>query len=316
MERARDRMSKDQNRDEEAFGRLDDALSCVNSAKELQLERLASHPMKFIISHYTILTDNNHKLPMIHLIMICKVNCRGQDNVSITLWSCALNPLKKLEDTKFDVQSACYADSNGLRMNVNIQEYKKFIEFWVSSAMNNTFWRMLSSIAEASTRHQFIEMCTAVLDMLGGIDFEDLLGPDINVEEAVMPIKAVERCYKGLLALASPCPCLATLSDVQYIMPANATTAPINNDVPRLGRSLVSTLRKDKGSFWATALEEYQATIGFAEQCLPAFKKLDRALNQQCDDLPELISEDVAAGFDDLATQCPVVVSVSVPMLR
>ena len=58
-------------------------------------------------------------------------------------------------------------------------------------------------------------------------------------------VDGIVQVLKGFAALCSPTPGIhgSCLSDVQYLMPKNATTAPILA-LPRIGRILVNKLRQ------------------------------------------------------------------------
>ena len=284
---------------------MTDAIGCVDSAVKLQLKVLDRHPMRFIKEHYVVLERFDHRLPTIHLIVIVKVHCKEVVIVLVALWLSALRPLKKLEDTKFFIDAPCYADTSALRMSPKTAEYKMFVDSWLASALPNPFWKLLVEMADDERRKQFVEMSAMFLDMMDSVDFSDLDADD--KEEKVAPFKSVQRAYKGLLALASPVPGLGQLSDVEYVMPSNATEAPINREIPRYGRSLVSALRKDVGGFWKGSLREFQATIGCVEQCLPTFKAFEKDIQEFVKKLPATIEESFVDGFDSLAARCPAV---------
>ena len=51
--------------------------------------------------------------------------------------------------------------------------------------------------------------------------------------------------------------------DVRYVMPKSATTAQIQNDLPRIGRFVVATFRKD--AFYTSCFEAFQHAAGWVE---------------------------------------------------
>ena len=306
-------MEADVNHDEEAYSRVDDALTCVDSAVKLQLKPLANHPMLFIKEHYMLLQNAGHRLPMMHLIVVAKVHCKEVVAVDAVSWASALRPLKKLEDTKFSIDSPSYADTSALRMCPKSNEYKMFVDAWLGSALPNPFWKLLTSMAHEEKRMEFITLCGTFMDMIESVDFEDLLeggqgGDGADAEVVILlPVKAVTRAYKGLLALTSPAPGMGTLSDVEFVMPSNATDAAINKQIPRYGRSLVSTLRKDVGGFWKAAQRDFHGAVGCAEQCLESFQGLEKEVADFQAALPSAISEDFVNRFEQFAARCPAV---------
>ena len=188
VERAKAAMDNDPNHDEEAYIRVEDALTAVDSAVQLQLKSLEGKPMLFIKQHFIILESGGHKLPMMHLIVITRVYCKEVVTTHIQGWASALRPLKRLEDTSFSIDSPCYADTNAMRMSPQSPEYKMFVDSWLASVFPNNFWKMLKEISAGEDKRQaLIELCQTFLAMIEGVDFEDVLDDDKVLKGGEMP---------------------------------------------------------------------------------------------------------------------------------
>lgn len=73
--------------------------------------------------------------------------------------------------------------------------------------------------------------------------------------------------YRGLLALVCPVPEMhgSQLSDVEYIFPRNATVSALFEDMPKLGRLLANTLRKE--DWWGDVVQRYKMSHGAEQAC-------------------------------------------------
>ena len=150
---------------------------------------------------------------------------------------------------------------------------------WVEAVLANGLWNMLENMSEVAVRQRFVVLAKLFLAEMFPVT-EVLKGYTESVQEGFGPIfTACVKMMRGFLGLACPTPGHASLEDVQYIFPSNASTAKLALDLPGgSGRAVISTLRKDKGNFWHDANSEFCLTIGFAEHISAEYKTLERDL--------------------------------------
>ena len=95
-----------------------------------------------------------------------------------------------------------------------------------------------------------------------------------------------------------------SITSIQATRPAS-----INSEIPKLGRPIVSMLRKDRGGYWSVAFKDFQGTVGVQLQCLPAMKELEEKVFNMLLPQDEL-SESVIKHFSDVAAACPAFVFI------
>jgi len=289
------RLEKDPQRVEHEWAEICDAKEVIDSAKDMVLANIKNHTMEVLINHYKVLMRNSQRLPVMHLVYCCEVYCKEAFDMSYDIWARALVPLLPLE-VDFDVEHPAYGQTQAMRLSADSADFKKYAEVWQASCLVNNFWKAIGDMSSEEVREDFKAMAIALLEQMATVDFTDCPNPT--------PFQAIIKLYKGLLALVSPVPGVGTLDDVNYVYPSNATTASIISDIPKLGRSILSILRKDKGSFWSVALKDFQLTVGVQLQNLPAMKKFEQTVFSMT--LPDELSDAAVKAFSDLASMYPL----------
>ena len=117
------------------------------------------------------------------------------------------------------------------------------------------FWKFYNGVDNPVEQKHFCADLKAFLALDSGIP-----RPAEPPQDMVELHAAVLKVFRGLFGLLDCRPGVASLADVRYIMPDNATTASLSQDIPKFGRALVSATRKDRCSVFVKALDEFQST--------------------------------------------------------
>ena len=254
-------MEDDEGRDELVFGQVCDTLGCIAAAENISTLKIPTLHHKVIVENWEVLSKEGHKLPMVHLIITCKVYSTEQSETEVEEWAYAVS-LGNAPGA-FLVIRPNFGDTGVLAMDVTSHESRLFQELWPQSVWNNSFWKLLGHIDADYSRPKFIKMAVA---------FAKSMKVDSMPEVCAHPpiqalVYSVAQAFRGLHGLVNPRPGVAFLEDVMFVMPVNASSNDLIKNVPKLGRALISLLRKDRAAFWTCSLNEFRQTIGLAEQC-------------------------------------------------
>ena len=96
---------------------------------------------------------------------------------------------------------------------------------------------------------------------------------------------AVLSAVQGIVRLSSPVPLKGggSMDDVAYVWPSNATSAQIFNDLPKLGRFLVSKIRRDP--WWTEQYDVFCSVSGSESVHGPRMIELCRVFLELSDTL-------------------------------
>ena len=152
-------MEDDEGRDELVFGQVCDTLDCIAAAEKISTLKITTLHHPIIVGNWQILTKEGHKLPMVHLIITCKVYSTEQSETDVEEWAYAVS-LGNAPGA-FSVIRPNFGDTGVLAMDVTSHESRLFQEVWPQSVWNNSFWKLLGHIDADDSRPKFIKMAVA-----------------------------------------------------------------------------------------------------------------------------------------------------------
>ena len=117
---------------------------------------------------------------------------------------------------------------------------------------------------ELNPHKKLVLMVNTVLDAVEHV-------PEHCPPDFVVTFEAVCRAALGLRGLASKSPGSASLSDARYIMQTAGWQTGICADLPKIGRTLLSALRK--APYWPDAFAEFQECIGPLEMAKDDYQR-------------------------------------------
>ena len=115
-------------------------------------------------------------------------------------------------------------------------------------------------MCDPSARTQLVSFVQTFVDDQSAESLDGVVEPMQNMVNGTL------SAFRALLALVAPKAGTATLVDMRYVFPKNATTAVILTDIPKQGRSLLAALKKDRSGFWQPAMQHFLSCIGSMEQ--------------------------------------------------
>ena len=129
VEREYLKMENDPNRIEHEWNQICDAKECIDSAQAMVPDKITTYTMQIVKQHYLVLKANSQNLPMMHLVLCCKVYCKEASEIGPDVWAKALVPLVPLDNT-FDVECPVYGQTQAARLSPENADFKKFVETW------------------------------------------------------------------------------------------------------------------------------------------------------------------------------------------
>ena len=148
----------------------------------------------------------------------------------------------------------------------------------------NAIYNMIEDICNETSRERLTSACMLFLEQSEHI--RDMKAPENLAQKRGEPFSlvffAVRKVLSGLAGLSNPEPGVCTLEEMQYIYPTNFQHSKgFMKDVPRVGRSVVTALRREgeeSKARWYLFQQEFLTTIGFASQVEKDFKDLKEAV--------------------------------------
>eukprot|EP00971_Amphidinium_carterae_P341945 6481030-Amphidinium_carterae.4 len=154
-----------------------------------------------------------------------------------------LRVLSLTQVPEWDAMNASFGSVLAELKNGKSEDHKQFQETFVDTVFCSPFIKQLNKLNEANGNgSDFIGMATKLVQMLT----RDMESIDAGDEELAV-VGKVMQAVRGTLCLCAPQPLdrASALEDVQYIAPKNSSTAGIINDLPKVGRLLVSRFRAE-----------------------------------------------------------------------
>ena len=250
-----------------------DQITQMEAACDLHAPKIAALPFAAIKVKVSTLASEGHEMPPSHEFEISKVSS-GETHKRGDAQAWARCMSLRFPRGNWSIDSCNFSDCKALHMDATSEDFKAFQVSWVASVFDSTFWKFYNGVDNAVERKHFCADLKAFMA-------DPILGPAELPETMVELHFAVLKVFRGLFGLLDARPGVASLADVRYIMPDNATTAGVIQDIPKFGRALVSATRKDRCSVFVKALDEFQSTIGMAQSIAEDHKRLV----QQTEDL-------------------------------
>ena len=233
--------------------------------------------MSFICEQVSVLEHEGHQIPDMHRLHIARVFALEtmqqvyNDNVSKGDLSTSLNEgvwadfivaivpghSKKTRSKGF-LRWSAPRPAFCLCFDTSVQEQSEVMkELWVASLFNKEFWKMMANVNETAQQCLLKSWGCSVL-------------AELQTVESVGDLfrQCFEGCklaLHGILSLVNATPGFGSLEAVNYVVPRNATSAPIMVDIPRQGRAIVSAIRKDKPDYWRISVADFKDTVGPSE---------------------------------------------------
>ena len=230
--------------------------SLFDAATALQLKKIASADVAQIGKHCNTLLVQGITLPLSHCLEITKrVACVALADGDFLKWqkhiSLATSDTSGSSDggtMAWTVEEPTFGDCLALwqqpRHRREPDAEGQFQEAFLGCCLTDQFLKLVSKASGTAGEIDvapLLDICGAFLKEWQRCKEESLpAGP-----KAV--VLSVVRVMRGLAALCSPIPAIygSSLEDVQFIMPRNASSAPILQ-LPRVGRILVNKLRQQE----------------------------------------------------------------------
>ena len=121
--------------------------------------------------------------------------------------------------------------------------HRLFQENYIDTVFGSGFMKQLNKLNERDGDSvQLVDMCTRFLRQS---EREQDIEKSGELEKVVL--QNVQKAMRGIMCLVCSMPVASkdALEDVSYLLPKNATTAPIIADLPKVGRLFVSKLRQE-----------------------------------------------------------------------
>ena len=257
-----------------------DAIACLESAEKLTVAILNSGTLTIleITKHVKIVQDLGHKVQTLNRLLACKIyTIELLEKRADTEWSESLVPVLK-DSTLLDW---CADNPLWASIVLAMDTVGYYRMHWVEAVLANGLWNLLDNVEDKASRLRLIALgARFIADMEHVPEALDRMCDEVK-EQFGPVVRGCIKMMRGILGLASPTPGRASLSDVQYILPANASTSQLVLDLAGgPGRALISLLRKDKGIVWREAESQFQLTIGFAESIQSEYMQLEFQLGQ------------------------------------
>ena len=152
--------------------------------------------------------------------------------------------------------------------------------YWLEGVFTNSMYNKIEEIANELSHERLLDMCFLFLDATDHVPTLETPGDlsTVRGESFGFVFSCVRKAIRGLTGLACAEPGVCTLEEMQYIYPVNFQHSKgFAKDVPRVGRSIISALRRDGEEskiVWAKLNQEFLSTLGFALQVAQDFQKL------------------------------------------
>ena len=190
------------------------------------------------------------------------------------------------------VKSPGIAGCGALAMPEGSPEHDLLVDVWPRMVLCHTMWKHFGTMHDRESRRTVLVM----LDMFITKNKHIIDDLDLLAESFQKPFMAVTKAVKGLTGLVRRTPGSATLEDVRYVLsPGQGYTTGLAADLPKLGRALITTLRKDVGKYWLPGLDQFEQCIGYMLMVKDTYTEMMAALENCRAELSNVMQTDAAA---------------------
>ena len=149
-----------------------------------------------------------------------------------------------------------------LRAAEETEAAQLLVEHWAACVFCNKFFRLFKAAAvDPVSRQEFIRTLKAVVKLASDVKQENIANS--NLWKTIIAAKRV--CW-GLLGMCNPTFGNGSLADVRYVAPSSKHMGKnylsLVDDLPKLGRALLSITSKDENDFWGKSRDEFEYYIG------------------------------------------------------
>ena len=205
------------------------------------------------------LTREGHIIPPLHEVHLTLVVCLshsqlGEGTAYLACLSLRLSVAWSGEKATFG--GCAVFSGQGVVFHDDSDPVKAAVELWPKAVFCNTFWTVLK---DAGDPEDDVARCRLVRSIC---ERQACLPPaDNTLPEAMKAMtRAIGLALEGLRALADPSVCSGSLESVMYVMPDSDRRSELAKDLPGLGRSITSLLRR--GIFFVKGREQFMESIG------------------------------------------------------
>ena len=281
--------------DELRKSELSDSIECLNAAVAVQLPKMLGHTMKIIIDNFNILLRNGHRVPLEHEVLGTRVHAvelseADKDDsyfVAISLQN---------TDGEWVLANAMFSKCGAMHAPEDSPASLLLLEHWPQCVFCNKFWRMMKAVADPVSRKQFVKWMMAFLATI-----EPLAEVNFKNKKFWKLVATVQRAVSGILGMVSPTFGLSSLANVRYVSPLSKEMGKgyfdLADDLPKIGRALISNISKDEVGFWSQARCDFEQYIGPMMMIEEEYSRLAKTMKQVLADVETESGQELRPGF-------------------
>ena len=154
----------------------------------------------------------------------------------------------------------------------------------------------MKAVADPVGRKQFITWMRAFLATI-----EPLAEVNFNNKKFWKVVVTVQRAVSGILGMASPTFAMSSLANVRYVSPLSKDMGKgffdLADDLPKIGRALISNISKDEVGFWSQARCDFEQYIGPMMMIEEEYNRLSKTMKQVLADVETESGQELRPGF-------------------
>ena len=211
------------------------------AAGALQLKKVPMAGVSELKKNVTLLQLNGHSIPHCHMWAITnRVATVSVQDGDLDGWAACLS-LASRDGEEWTVDSPCFGACL-VDVAMSDDDAAFCLEQLQSAAISDTLIAKLNaaSVPDEGAVETLLSLIMRVVDAITPAGLRRLQSNSVLHRGA----QSVVVVMRALAALLCPEPGLASLDDISFLCPTNATTGRILKDIPRLGRVLLMKVRQ------------------------------------------------------------------------
>ena len=239
-------------------------IALFHAATALQVKNLETVSLGEVRKNVLLIQLNEHAIPNLNAAIITRKHASiCFEDRKIDEWSkCTELPMAGDGSSHWDVNDMRFAAVQGfglLKVGEEDEDFKagapnQVTHQWILAMLGDPFSKLLGSVPDGDDAKRLVVKAMRAW-MAKHSDHIPFSARDVPVDTMVALMQKVFRGFLGLLCDILGA-CGATLDDVNYVYPANGTTAQIMKDLPKVGRALVNKMRRHV--FWKDHKERFE----------------------------------------------------------